>query len=128
MGELIYESHRRLTKKKPGPTARARAKRRRKEAPVAAKVRAKCVERDGYCRLMGVSHCDGPSQWMHLEEKKRARTRGMKPEERHTTTHSMMGCERHHGLYDRGLLRIMLGAQGADGVLVVGYRGRVRSV
>lgn len=102
-------------KRKPGPTAKARAKRRRTEAPVAAKVRAACVERDGYCRFMGLTHCAGLSQWAHLEEKKRARTRGMAPEERHTTTHSAMACERHHGLYDAGKLTIGMTERGADG-------------
>lgn len=114
MAELTYEKPRRR-KRKPGPTARHRAKRRRAEAPVAAKVRAACVERDGYCRFMGLTQCAGPSQWAHLGEKKRARTRGMAPEARHTTTHSAMACERHHWLYDSGKLAIGMTERGADG-------------
>lgn len=123
MGELIYVRPQRRTRK-PGPTARARAKRRRAEAPVASGVRAQCVDRDGYCRFMGLSPCAGPSQWMHLEEKKRARTRGMKPEERHTTSHSMMGCERHHGLYDTGQIQIAMTERGADAPINATYGDR----
>lgn len=115
--ELTYARHARLSprKKKPGPTARARAKRRRKERPIIQSVRAQCVERDGYCRLALFGDCDGPSEWMHLEGKKRARTRGMAPEARHTTSHSMMGCSKHHALYDAGILTIEMGRLGADG-------------
>ncbi len=113
MPELTYERYQRRTK--PGPTARARAKRRRAEQPFAVQVRATCVERDGYCRLMGLSPCAGASQWAHLEAMKRARTRGMLPEARHATTHSAMFCERHHGLYDAGTIQIAMTERGADG-------------
>lgn len=134
--ELIYERHRPLTKKTPGPTARARATRRRKEARVAAKVRALCVERDGYCRvgkdmwdfiLMHEGRvsrtylCDGPSEWAHLGKKRRARTRGQAPEQRHTTTDSLMLCRFHHDAYDGRVLPRLgiepLGSAGADGPL-----------
>jgi hypothetical protein len=102
-------------KRKPGPTAKYRAKRRRAEGPVLAAVRATCDERDGYCRLMGLSPCSGESQLAHLEEKKRTRTRGMLPEERHVTTHAAKFCEGHHGKYDAGKIQIALGERGADG-------------
>lgn len=114
MNDLTYVKPSRPRKPK-GPTARYRAKRRRAEQPVVKSVRAKCVERDGYCRLMGLSPCAGPSQWMHLGEKKRARTRGMRPEQRHTTAGTAMGCERHHGLYDTGQIELAMGERGADG-------------
>jgi len=114
MRELTYVKPGRLRKPK-GPTARYRAKRRRAEGPVLAAVRAKCDERDGYCRLMGLSPCSGESQLAHLEDKKRARTRGMLPEERHVTTHAAKICESHHGKYDAGKIQIALGDRGADG-------------
>ena len=86
-------------------------------------VRAKCVDRDGACRFaeatIELGSCEGRSEWMHLEEKKRARTRGMKPEFRHTTAGSMMGCTRHHAEYDAGKLRLALGERGADGPIRV---------
>ncbi len=105
MAELTYERYQ-SRKPKPGPTAKARAKRRRAERPVVKSVRAQCVERDGYCRLAALSPCNGPSEWAHLGAKKRARTRGMLPEERHTKAGSFMACRRHHQLYDAGLIEI----------------------
>lgn len=68
-----------------------------------ADVRPKCVDRDGYCRIAGVAAlgpCDGPSEWSHFGESKRFKTRGMEPEERHTTEGSLMFCKKHHDEYD----------------------------
>ena len=95
-------------------------------------IRAKCVERDGDCRIAtdrfrsGITasaaraDCDGRSEWAHLGEKKRFKTRGMDPEARHTMEGSMMLCKQHHQAYDAGTLRITPTdpAKGADGVLV----------
>lgn len=107
----------RSRRKTPGPTAKYRAKRRRAEGVVAKKVREKCVDRDGYCRYQ--SGCDGPSEWAHLGEKKRARTRGMAPERRHSTEGSLMLCRYHHGLYDSGQMTITpMTDNGADGQLL----------
>lgn len=110
-------------RKKPGPVARARAKKRRKEGPVVKAVRAKCVDRDGYCRhgkddeLAGY-YCEGYSQWAHFGEKKRFKTRGMAPEERHTTTDSLMLCEACHTDYDHGdLIIVPMTEDGCDGEL-----------
>ncbi len=110
------------TRRKPGPTAKARAKRRRAEYPVAKAVRAACVERDGYCRFKAFGDCAGPSEWMHLGEKKRARTRGMRPEQRHTIEGSAMGCAFHHALYDSGEMILTMTADGANGPIVARYR------
>ena len=91
-------------RKKPGPTARSRATRRRAEYPVARSVRAACVARDGHCVLANWPHsrtdCAGLSQWAHLGEQTRAKTRGMQPTERHTTAGSLMLCRLHHDCYD----------------------------
>lgn len=139
MTELTYETYERRTKK-PGPTASARAKRRRAETPVAAVVRASCVERDGHCRVGNMTAdalgdtfseamfehaladgCDGPSEWAHLGDKKRAKTRNMKPDVRHTTAGSVMLCRQHHDRYDgRQTPRMFVKAlteAGADGPL-----------
>lgn len=139
MRELTVERYQ-SRKRKPGTVAKARAKRRRAEAPVAAKVRAQCVERDGYCRIgsMGSDQfndqfsadlfvpaladgCEGPSEWAHLWDKKRAKTRGMAPEQRHTTQDSAMLCRTHHDRYDGRAtpkLKIRpLTTHGADGAL-----------
>lgn len=71
-------------------------------------VRGECVVRDGYCRIGRVSEpalgpCSGPSEWAHLGDKRRARTRGQEPEERHTTAGSLMACRAHHYAYDKGI-------------------------
>lgn len=99
----------------PKPEKRSKTKRRkdRKEAAVAKAVREDVEDRDGYCRFnsstlarirstAGVSAfaffgpCDGPGEWAHLGEKRRSKTRGMDPEERHTVEESMKLCRGHH--------------------------------
>lgn len=114
MSELVYVKYKSL-RRPLGVQARQRAKKRRAEGPMLKAVRATVDERDGYCRLMGLSPCRGVSQLAHLADKKRARTRGMAPEERHTTAGTMKACERHHGLYDAGTILIAMTEQGADG-------------
>lgn len=122
---VTYQSR----KKKPGPTAKRIAKRRRAESPVAKQVRALCVERDGSCRYWKdvfesafvAVECDGPSEWAHLENMRRSKTRNMKPELRHTTAGTAMLCRKHHDRLDgraRPRLRLtMLTNRGADGPL-----------
>lgn len=129
-----------FVRKPKGPTAKYRAKRRRQEEPVAKKVRAECVERDGDCRVCDwennpddihyepLPYADdewsrGPSQWAHMRQNSRAKTRGMKPEARHSTAGSLMMCEFHHDRYDgRRRPRIQIVAMsehGADGPLEI---------
>lgn len=90
---------------KPEPRKRTKGRAKRAEKKVVVDVRSKCVERDGYCRLagLGFGQCAGESQWAHLGERKRFKTRGLPPEERHATTHSIMLCEAHHYFYDKGV-------------------------
>jgi len=95
----------------------------RKERNRKAKVRARCVERDIGCRLSMLDACDGPDEWAHLEEKKRARTRGQAPEVRHTTAHSIIFCRGHHRRYDAGEITLRLGEHGADGPVVARANG-----
>lgn len=108
---------------KPKPYRLVKAARRRNERAVIEGVRAKCVDRDGYCRLALAKHllgpCDGPSEWMHLGENRRFRTVGQEPERRHTTSGTMMGCHRHHYAYDKTHLYVVvpLTEAGADGTL-----------
>lgn len=116
-------------RKPPGPTARATAKKRRAERPVVTRVRALCVERDGYCRYWKdvfeaafvAVECDGPSEWAHLENMRRSKTQRMKPELRHTTAGTAMLCRKHHDRLDgraRPRLRLtVLTNRGADGPL-----------
>lgn len=124
------------------PEARKRTKGRkdRAEAKVEKVTRAKCVDRDGYCRIGSrgteevldvydpllfvpslADGCEGPSQWAHRGELRRARTRGQAPEIRHTTAGSLMLCQRHHDQYDNTqkprLFITALTAKGADGPL-----------
>lgn len=121
-----------------------KAKRDREEAKVEKAVRAECVKRDGYCRygvlkigdvihpmraMNAIGHlgaadvvlsamCDGPSEWAHLEDTRRARTMKMRPELRHHTKGTMMLCRKHHAQYDARLIRLrFVSAAGADGPL-----------
>lgn len=144
MRELSYSKPKpRRAKKKPGVTAKYRAKRRRAEDPVKTRVRAACVERDGYCRvetagygnlfadepvdgdvlrdLREAHRCEGPSEWAHMHERRRSQTRNQAPEIRHDTAHSFMACQRHHDQYDGRrkprLFVTALTSKGANGPL-----------
>ena len=126
-------------RRKPGLTAKARAKRRRAEDPVKRAVRADCVERDGYCVLQRIVprdviaadlfpiDCNGPSQWTHMHARRRSQTRNQAPEVRHDTRYSFMACERHHDQYDGRHYRYRLFVTaltraGADGPLKIRRR------
>ncbi len=110
------------------PTApsrqQAKGRKARAERTVKVDVRAACVVRDGSCRYAKddpAHRCQGPSEWAHLGDKTRARTRGQAPERRHTTAGSLMLCRWAHNRYD-GRQRPPLGIQrrttrGADGPL-----------
>lgn len=107
-----------------------------------AEVRAECVRRDGTCRpvfgpaLHGdttdqavAGHvCQGRSQWSHLLRKRRSKTMGMAPDERHTTDGTLMLCQWLHDRYDgRAYPRLEideLSDKGADGPLR--FRMRVK--
>jgi hypothetical protein len=88
----------------PKPELRKRIKGRndRIEAKVEQQVQALVAARDGECRLQGQGFgvCGGASEWAHLEDKRRAKTRGMPPEVRHTTADTAMLCTIHHRRYD----------------------------
>jgi hypothetical protein len=99
---------------------RIEGRRRRTAAKVVRSVRSQCVDRDGFCRLMGVGPCAGASELAHLGDKKRFKTRGQAPEVRHTTAGSFMACAGHHRRYDAGEIQIeAMTANGADGSLCV---------
>jgi hypothetical protein len=92
---------------KPEPKAKSKARAKRHEAAIIQQVRARCVERDGDCRLANAAHwlelgpCQGESEWAHLGDKKRFKTMGQAPEDRHMTAMTMMACTRHHDQVDR---------------------------
>ena len=103
---------------KPVKRRTAKARKRREEAALIRVVRDFVAERDGYCRLQGhgLGACQGPSEWAHLEDLRRARTRSQAPERRHTTTHSLMLCAMHHKRYDAHTLGLaFITDAGADG-------------
>jgi len=111
---------------KPEPKSKERAREKRHEAAVIKAVRAHVSARDGYCRARMVGTCDGRDEWAHLEDKRRARTVGMAPEERHTANDSLMLCTRHHDDYDEGRLAIFKHSpMGAEGHLAF-YSYRLR--
>jgi hypothetical protein len=99
-------------------------------------VRAQCVERDGDCRATGFyfdgeqwrtderlsqeqrGPCYGDSEWAHMHARRRSKTRGMAPEYRHDTAHSLMLCHKHHEDYDaKRLIITAITRRGADGPL-----------
>lgn len=101
-----------------------KGKRKRAERKVVKAIRPQVEARDGYCRIStlaisGLGDCAGPSEWAHFGEKKRARTRGMEPEKRHTVDGSLMLCRTHHHEYDYGELDIeaLSAADGTNGRL-----------
>lgn len=85
-----------------------KARRKRQERKVVMATRPQVALRDGYCRVEAtpLGDCRGPSEWAHFGEKKRFKTRGLPPEERHTTAHTLMLCEGHHDDYDEGRMTI----------------------
>lgn len=123
---------------KPEPRARTKRRKQRHEAAVIKDVRAACVERDGYCRLRQTydvafcatsglfGRCEGHSEWAHFANRRRAKTRGMDPAERHTTAGSFMACRRHHADYDAHRLNIeAMTDRGCDGPLAFSAEGRL---
>jgi len=119
---------------KPEPRKRAKARQSRAEASVIQRVRAACVERDGECRLAATlfgRECFGASEWAHMGEKRRYKTRGLPPEERHSTVWTCQLCSFHHTLYDdKGHpfdtieITALDSVKGADGILRIS-RGSV---
>jgi hypothetical protein len=114
------------------------AKKQRAEQTQIQAVRARCIERDGHCRvfrtmasayegwaILAALHqqrvgdvCDGPSAWAHLHARRRSKTRGMAPDVRHDTKYSLMLCAKHHAAYDaKRLIITALTRRGADGPL-----------
>lgn len=95
---------------KPEPHKRVKDRKKREERAVIKTVRPAVVTRDGLCRLRSMCRafqlmfgaCAGPSEWAHWREHSRAKTRGMAPQIRHTTSQSLMMCKRHHNDYDKG--------------------------
>lgn len=110
-------------------SAKAKARKRRAEKKVIDVVRPKVEARDGPCRLgiaSGLDRCAGPSQWAHFGDYKRFKTRGMDPEERHTTQGSLMLCDFHHDCYDEHSMMIEpLTDEWCDGPLRFSMGGRV---
>lgn len=100
----------RLNSKPKTCVARARRAKAQKDAKYAKSIRDRVAERDGYCALVDMQDvygpCSGRTEWAHFGEKKRFKTRGLPPEERHTEAGSFMACHGHHGRYDRGLLKL----------------------
>ncbi|HET9024320.1 MAG TPA: hypothetical protein VFN64_07080, partial [Burkholderiaceae bacterium] len=96
------------TRRAPGPQAKRTAAKRRAERKVAAEVREAVELRDGYCRLhphdatlrrvlWGLfGPCGGASEWAHLGDARRFKTRGMAPEARHSRMGSLKLCAAHH--------------------------------
>ncbi len=101
-------------------------RRQRKDLDVEMKVRGDVMTRDGVCRLafvvgefrFRIGRCEGVSEFAHLGEFRRFKTRGMLPEERHNTPGTMSLCTKHHRLYDAHTMNIeALTEDGADGAM-----------
>lgn len=98
-------------RKKRRNRVKRRKTRAKAEAPVKAKVRAECVERDGPClvwtRIGLFGECRGPSVWSHLRGHRRSNTRGMAPEKRHNTMFSAILCSYHDRLEESGRYEVV---------------------
>lgn len=111
-----------------GTKKREKNKKTRADSAEAQRVRALCVARDGYCaftttryRGMPPTNCAGASEWAHLKDRRRSKTRGLAPELRHSVQHSFMGCTQHHQLYDQHRVEIqpLAEALGMEGDFLV---------
>jgi hypothetical protein len=110
---------------KPEARAKSKARARRHESAIIQQVRARCVARDGDCRLghagrwLDIGLCGGESEWAHAAGFRRFETRGKDAAERHLTAGSLMLCSKHHQAFDSHVLDIepLDTALGADGVL-----------
>lgn len=107
---------------KPEPRKRAKARSARQERSIVTVVRAHCVARDGDCRIGSATTylgaCDGESEWCHLGDMRRFRTRGMEPGARHTTQGTCCLCTKHHRMLDANEIRVeFVTPHGADGTL-----------
>jgi hypothetical protein len=108
-----------------GIVARLRARKKRKDDTYADTIREIVSARDGLCRYgydvspgNRFSECRGVSEWAHFGAWKRFKTRGLPPEERHTTAGSLQLCAKHHDDYDHGRLVIVARTpRGCDGPL-----------
>lgn len=116
-------------RRKPGPTARRRAAKRRRDLSRQEQVAAELQPRDGACRFFGsfipnMPLCGGRSEPAHLGEKRRCHTRGMRPEDRHDRRWEANICTVHHRLYDAHKfdLDYVDPERGADGGLEVVLR------
>ena len=111
-----------------GPTRAAiKAQKREHETQVIKAVRFACMKRDGHCRVAGRvgTPCYGPSEWAHLGDHRRARTRGRDPEERHDVRFSVMLCRLHHHDYDAHAYDLAYDPErGANGPVTVVLGGR----
>ncbi len=100
------------------------------EAAVIARVRPIVALRDSTCRIgknltTGIGYCGGVPEWAHLGDHRRFKTRGLKPELRHTTAGTLMLCTIHHGDYDQHRIEIAaLTDRGADGPLAFAGFGK----
>jgi len=102
-----------------------RGRKRRSESKRVKSVRPQVVARDGYCRIqkdLQLNECEGKSEWAHLPDYTRAKTRKMSPEQRHSTEWTIMACTKHHDQIDGRrkpkILVAMPDPEGADGLLL----------
>lgn len=105
-------------------SSKATSRKRSAELRMAEQVRRYVMEeRDAGCRLacLGLGPCSGPDEWMHIGDKRRCFTRGMAPEQRHSSRWTMRGCAGHHRAYDAHEFEIeyVLEIEGADGPIRV---------
>lgn len=108
---------------KPETRKRTKARLKRQAAAIEKLVRLLVGHRDGDCRIGTTTAllgpCDGESEWAHLENSRRFKTRGQPAEVRHTTAGTCRLCTKHHAMYDREktLAIEFLTDKGADGTM-----------
>jgi hypothetical protein len=113
-----------VRRSRPKPMSAAK----RKENRLVRQVFAEIEPRDGRCVIQRLDYesqllagpCSGPSDPMHLGEWRRAKTRRMAPEVRHTRQTILRGCRGHHRAYDGHDFDLAYERdKGAEGVLLV---------
>lgn len=110
---------------KPEPWKKTKDRRKRAEAEALTTAWKESGDRDGYCRLIGVKvfgTCDGKSEFAHVGQYRRFKTRGMAPTERHKRSGGIRLCSCHHRTgqfaYDANRIVIeMLTPDECDGLL-----------
>jgi len=84
-----------------GDSARTtRLERRARETAAWTRVKAEVRRRDRICRYPDRTECAGRLEVAHLHERRRSKTTGKPPADRHDARWCLLLCAKHHRAYD----------------------------